>query len=58
MSNHQIEMIFEDSASLGSKKLLKLDNIEAILNSSEDRITSFLQSCPDPKAWLLVIVSK
>lgn len=52
-----IQLILESSSNLASKKLFKVENFDEILNSSKERITSFLHSCPDPKVWLLVVVS-
>jgi hypothetical protein len=53
-----IELIIESGTNLASKQLFKIDNFNEIINSSKERIISFLYSCPDPKVWLLVVVSE
>ena len=56
-TNNPFQLYFESEDRFESKKIYKVENLNEILNSSQDRISSFLHSCPDPKVWLLVIVS-
>ena len=55
VTNSSSLMILEGS--LLSNKLLKIENLDDILNSSKGKLISFLHECPDPKVWLVVIVS-
>jgi len=52
-----LKLLFETERRLENSKIQKVDNLNELLNSSKDRISSFLKSCYDPKTWLMIIVS-
>lgn len=56
MMNDKFKELFIEKVEQNDKTIAKLQSLDELLNSSYDRILSFLQSSSDAKAWLVVVL--